>query len=403
MLPFLLLLFELGFQWKINLVGELSYSEIFLLISSFYYIPKVNPAKNRTMQIIFIIFALLILVQVITENIIGNQVSNAMKGIAINMMAFLHINFLYYYFRKDPGLIKWLGLGIFLRNALWGAEITEDLDFADDETALAVFAKFRLFPMLEGLIIFLSFYINRKLFSVLTIFTGFIMILIGARSGGGMIAIAGIITYFIGSKKEVHIKHFGFYIVATLLGIYGLYCIYANQVLKGNIDAGNNTQLLKVENPYNPVNLLMWGRSEAFVGFMAFMDNPWTGWGAWAEDPDNYYHYIQLELHDEDYRKIDHTELIPGHSVLITSGLWNGVFAFILMCTLFFIVLKRGFFLLQYASKYYLIITYLLISFLWNMLFSPSSHLRLTLPLPIAFILVNWEIKHKEIKLKQKS
>ena len=88
------ILFELGFQVKYNLIGEISASELFLLFSSFYYLAKINPFKNPLLKKLTIVFVLLILVQIITEDIIDNSRNNALKGIFINIVAYLHICFL---------------------------------------------------------------------------------------------------------------------------------------------------------------------------------------------------------------------------------------------------------------------------------------------------------------------
>ena len=140
----------------------------------------------------------------------------------------------------------------------------------------------------------------------------------------------------------------------------------------------------------------MMGRSETFIGVEAMLDRPWTGWGAWAKDPDNHYYYLKMELNDKDYNITNKEHLIPSHSVLIGSGVNNGVVALLLMIVIFLFVAVKGISLFRYPNQYYLIIALYTMCFLWDMLFSPQSHFRMTLPLQIAFILVSWGIHQKE-------
>ena len=389
------ILFELGFQVKYNLIGEISASELFLLFSSFYYLAKINPFKNPLLKKLTIVFVLLILVQIITEDIIDNSRNNALKGIFINIVAYLHICFLYYYFQRDRGLVKWFALGIALRYLLFTPDFVSEMDeFEDEERTLTVLAKFQLIPMFQGIIAFFAVYFRNKLYSLLVIFIGVVFVVIGARSGGAIFVVAGIFS-LIPKKRVIMKKHSILYIVFALFTIYGTYSLYVNQVLKGNIDTGNNSQLLRVENPYNPINILMFGRADAFIGLEAMLDKPWTGWGAWTKDPDNYYYYLKMELNNKDYRITHKEHLMPSHSVLIGSGVNNGVVAFVFMFIVFLIVAGKGIRLLKYHDQYYLIIALYTMCFIWDMLFSPQSHFRMTLPMQIAFILVSWEIIQK--------
>lgn len=395
MQPLFFILFELGFGIKYNLIGEISVSELFLLFSSFYYLVGVSSFKNPLLKKLTIVFILLILVQIITEDIVNNTRSNALKGIFINVVAYLHICFLFYYFQKDRGTVRWFALGIALRFLLFDSEFVSELDEVEEDKKLVVLAKFQLAPMFQSIVAFLAVYFRNKFYSFLVILIGIGFVVIGARSGGAIFVIAGLLSV-LPKKRNIKKKHTALYMVFALLVIYGTYSLYVNQVFKGNIDTGNNTQLLKVENPYNPINLLMMGRSETFIGVEAMLDRPWTGWGAWAKDPDNHYYYLKMELNDKDYNITNKEHLIPSHSVLIGSGVNNGVVALLLMIVIFLFVAVKGISLFRYPNQYYLIIALYTMCFLWDMLFSPQSHFRMTLPLQIAFILVSWGIHQKE-------
>ena len=387
----------MGFLVKWNFIGEISISELFLIFSSIYYVSRTRPFHNTVLRSTSYLILALILVQIITESIIGNELNNALKGIAINIVAFLHICFLYYYLRKDRRNVVWFALGFLLRNLLLFSETDfDDLTYEDIEadSVSLYFIKFKLVPVIDALLVFLAVYFYKRSFGLFALIVGVILVLLGARSGGAIIIISGLVTFLLLRRKSF--KFFKFYVIVFVIISYGFYCIYANQVLNGKIKSGNSEQLLKVENPYNPINLLAMGRAEVFVSFVAFTDRPWTGWGAKAIDPNYYYRTLMMELKNQDYRP-PKRNTIPTHSVLIGSGMKNGVFAFICMLLIFFIVIRRSYFLLKFPNDYYYIICFYLSFFVWEMLFSPQSSFRYTIPLPIAFIYVSWELKKKEL------
>ena len=399
MIKIFFVLFEMGFLVKWNFIGEISISELFLIFSSIYYVSRTRPFHNTVLRSTSYLILALILVQIITESIIGNELNNALKGIAINIVAFLHICFLYYYLRKDRRNVVWFALGFLLRYLLLFSETDfDDLTYEDIEpdSVSLYFIKFKLVPVIDALLVILAVYFYKRSFGLFALIIGVVLVILGARSGGAIIIISGLVTFLLFKRKGVK-SFLKFHIIILLIISYVFYCVYANQVLNGKIKSGNSEQLLKVENPYNPINLLMMGRTEVFVGFIAFTDRPWTGWGAKAIDPDYYYRYLMMELNSKDYKVPNKDFIIPSHSVLIGSGMKNGIFAFSCMLLIFFIVVKRSYFLLKFSNDYYYIICYYLLFFIWNMLFSPQSAFRYIIPLPIAFIYVSWELKKKEL------
>ena len=399
LLKLFFVLFELGFKLKWTFVGEISISELFLIFSSIYYIYQVRPFSNKTLRPFTILILLILFTQGITEVFVENEVNNALKGMAINVMAFLHVCFLYYYLSKDRRYVLWFALGFMLRYLFMSLdeepkEMTDEL--TERQNDYIYFLKFRLVPMTEGLLIILAVFFTKRAYALLALAAGVTLVMLGARSGGTIIVVAGLVAYFFYKSGTKMHRYFKIYATVILIGTYGFYCVYVNQVLKGEIVSGNSEQILKVKNPYDPLNLLMFGRAETFAGLMAFMDKPLTGWGSWAKDPDMMYNTIVTELHDTstEYYAI---EEIPSHSILIGIGMSNGIFAFFFMLLIFIIVVRRGMFLLKYSNKYYYIICFYLIYFSWHMLFSPQSNFRYSIPLAIAFIFVSWELKKKEL------
>lgn len=392
-----LVLFEIGFGFKFHFFGDFSVAESFLLLSSPFYINKIDYRRVSVLKTLSWLYALMISFQCFSELLVGNSFNNAARGIAVNVFSYLHVIFLSYYFLKDRSNVGYLALGIVLRFVLFG-EITEG-QILDDDSAFVRFLKFRLIPILDYSLIYIYAKTYMKRMDALVCFLGAFLIVLGARSGGGIIFITAALTIFFKANRSLKAKHiWGILSLAGLL-LYGGYVFYVNQVLSGEIVSGNSEQLLRASNPYNPIGLLMVGRSEVFVGFVAFMDRFWTGWGAWTTDPGMYYHMLQSTISNSIYNPAyTANDVIPSHSVLIGSGMMNGVFVFIIMFSIFIFVLNRALKLFSVKDKYLFIIAFFIVDFFWNMLFSPQSQFRYNMPLNMAFLLVSYQQSYRKSK-----
>lgn len=393
----LLILFEVCFGIKLNIIGVISPSELFLLISSFHYIYKLKISYNKDLTLLTRLYLGLIIIQLITETIIGNEFNNASRGIAVNVISYLHFCFLFYYFKKDRKLVAYAAFGFVLKIIIFGRALEETSTLED--SAFVGFLKFSLVPILTYSFIALTCLYRKINMSLIMCTVGLGLIILGARSGGGIFFISGILNYALSIKKKLHFKNIKTISLIGILLLYGCYCFYVEAVKSGEITSGNTQQLLKTDNPYNPINILMMGRSEVFVGYVAFTDKPLTGWGAWTKDPNMKYHMLQSNISNSIYNKINISDdTIPSHSVLIGSAMMNGIFAFILMLNIFFFTIKRAIYILKNEDAYITAIIIFLIDFIWTMCFSPQSAFRYITPIEIAFILCTYQ----NIKTKKK-
>lgn len=401
----LLLLFELGFGIKFHIVGEISISELFLLVYvPFFVLPKVNWKSAKEFRLLSVAYLFLFVFQVIAEYIVGNVLSNALRGLAITAVSYLHFMFLTYLLIKQKSLILVLIFSQIVMMLLFGTSFEEQSFEKIMEGEAAVYLKFYIAPLTILVFLFASiifFYYKNcaLLFSLL----GCFFILLGARSSGGIALATGLITYmlehraFIKNRKKLWLS----FAAVCVLG-YVFYIYYVNQVLSGIIISGNSRQLFLCENPYNPLELLMAGRSEMWVGWQAFMDKFWFGHGAWPYDSTGKYQRMMYAMHDDlRSRPFDLHFLIPSHSVLVGSGMMNGIFAFVAMAYILFFFVKQGVLsFLRCERRYKLVLVYYVIFLLWTAFFSPQSHFRLSMPIAFAIIFVihasiRTGIKHK--------
>lgn len=390
-----LILFELGFGLKFNLVGSISISELFLMLYvPLSVLPKVRWREAAGLRHITVAYAVLLLAQAVSEAIVGNSVASSLKGMAVTVVSYLHFMFLVFFLSRRKALIIVLLLAQAARTALF-SNIEEDMtmeDFVAGEGA--VYLKFYGGTILAGTFLAVSIVLRNKYFPLAFAAIGMALIALGARSGGATALLSGLVAYLFAhpamtlSKKALAASGIAVCIVA-----YASYAYYVSQVLSGNITSGNSWQIFLCKNPYNPLELLLVGRSEAWVGWQAFTDKFWLGHGAWAYDTTGRYWRMMLTFHEEMqasvHRRLNTGFLVPSHSVLIGSGVANGVMAMAAMAAIVGYFLRKGAMGLKGCSpSFRLVLAYQLLDTLWTVMFSPLSHFRLTMPIAFAIIFV---------------
>ncbi len=404
---FLIILFELGFGLKFNLIGEISISEVFLIIYFLTHFFTDSIRKNRDFKHIYYLYICLFLFQCLSELMVGNKLDNSLKGISVTVVSFFHLYFLIKLFIKNKLLAMWALVGMLLRGYIWGGDISGDVDSAlsgEDAT----FLKFYIAPIITYIILIYSVIKPKKTTSAVFMYVGVFFIIAGTRSSGGTVFLTGVISWLILNKNRISKKTVYKYSFLILAIGYSSYYIYVDYVMSGNIKSGNNQQLFRAENPYNPINLLMVGRSETFVGLQAFMDKPLWGYGSWKLDSETGYKYSILRYdiqNSESERMIfKSTDRIPCHSVIVGWGTYNGIFVFIMGLFIIIYTYKRGFQSLQVYDSMNIMLIFCLLQGCWHALFSPPSHFRYSLPLYMAFSVVSyWKVKASESEVKYKN
>lgn len=397
----LLFLFELGFGINFNIVGRISISELFLLVYTPFIIAKIRWQKAKDLRIITMAYIVLLVAQIFSEALVSNGLANSLKGLAITVISYLHFIFLFYNLTKDKRFILVIVLSQIAMKLVFGTSFEEQS--AEDILAgeAATYLKFYIAPLTILTFLAISVIYQNRNFPMLFSLLGIAFILLGARSSGGMALFAGMVAYLMEHKNIIPSKRVLVIISLVLLSIsYAFYVYYVNLVLSGEITSGNNRQLFLCKNPYNPIELLMAGRTEVWVGWQAFMDKFWLGHGSWALDVTGRYQRLMAEMHGARLSIIDFNYQVPAHSVLIAMGMKNGIMAFLILGFILIFFLIKGFFALKKCDiRYALVLSYYIFSCFWNALFSPSSHFRLTLPISFAIILVLYVTKYpKEIK-----
>ena len=394
----IIILYAIGNQFQISLIGQMSISDVAVL--AFYlYLPTNRKmveklTEDKNIQTITLLYGILFFIQVIAETMIDNELESAAKSLAVTILSYLKFIFLWLLITRKQGNIWWL----LLFTSIASLTFKDHMEEASLEDMLAGeemgYLKFFLAPLICDIVLLISLYFKRRILYPLFIGTGIFLIILGARSAGLMLFLTGVVAFFIRSKDIINrntIYSWGIFLTVLC---YALYVLYVNAVLSGNIVSGNSSdQLKRLDNPYNPISLLFTGRTESTASLKAIADSPWIGWGAWRADPNYKYHrYISKELGEKfDVNRTGH-HWIPTHSVIFGAGVNNGVFAIIAICAIIFYFIYKGGKSLTSDNPYLYLIIFCIMELLWNGFFSPTSHFRYSFPEYFVYCLFSYKL-----------
>jgi hypothetical protein len=225
-----------------------------------------------------------------------------------------------------------------------------------------------------------------------------------SRSTGLIFFISAAIIYFLSGNVSISRQKIILFSVIAAILFQICYFFYVRAVLDGEIGGDHSrAQLERLDNPYNPLGLLMTGRAETFAAGAAIADKPIFGHGSWAPDKTLKYYLILLMYHDEEMnlqaaRETDH--LVPSHSVLLGAWVNWGLGGFIAICYLFWLLMKMGFHIIRNGQELalYPVLVLMTIGLMWTFLFSPFQALRLYIPGIAAILLTSYyELKEMTV------
>lgn len=371
----------------INIGGEVSPSFLFIVATSPFWIKKLNFKANTPFKYILKLLIALVCVQTVWALFAVTPVIEQIRGILIVVSGIFYFMYYYMVYSNNRDVVKWAVLGGFLASFIFVNVLAE---VAGEEFG---FWKFQVMPRLVTLCSLVYLWgCNKRLVvkfaPLLFVFIGCIGLATGARSTGLGPFLAGTIAFVLQMKRKVNLNQIKKYLVVGFCLLYAAYALlYVPNVLNGNISGGNTDQLKTMENPYNPMGLLMIGRADSVVPFLAFLDKPLTGWGYFTPDPHGVYHKMVMDMHAYDEITLNFlaSTPIPGHSGWGYLSCSYGILGFIIC----FLIVRKSFGCLFKSfvvhDKYLLYRISVSIGFLWNFLFSPLAHFK-TSPQAIAAV-----------------
>lgn len=387
----LLLLYGLTSGIYINFIGRLVFSEVIALFffpfTKFSYLFR----KFKNYKYIFKLFSLLFFAQIISD-VVNNSVPNDyLRGLSVILFSFISVTFLLNQINKNSKLIiPYFIILFFIKLVLGEHEL--DVSIIQENSN---FFKSRFVGFLNLGFMIASFYLfkNKKKQVVPVLFFSYAMLclILDARSNGLIFLISSVILFFKNYNIKFNKSNSIILLVFSSLILYLGYIYYVDKVMSNEIGGSNSkNQVASMSNPYNPFELLYYGRLETIIAMKAISEKPIFGHGSWAVDKDGKYAKLTSLLSDR------HTNLdkafIPSHSIVLGAWLYAGLLGFIAMFLIFKHLFSLYFKILKKRNNYFIlpILTVLTVDFMWASLFSPFGALRTTFPI-FAALLIYYE------------
>jgi len=266
-----------------------------------------------------------------------------------------------------------------------------DLGVLQEETN---YFKSRVVSFLNPAVMLLSLYFWKKnkikvVFYLFLAYTA-LSFIFDARSNGIIYFISLVLLLIKVSNYKLKSSEKLFLFISILVVFYSFYVIYIYQILNYGFGGTNSkVQVAMMSNPYNPFELLYYGRTDFVALYNAIADNPFTGYGSWGKD--------KLGLYSVNYvlgqssLSTDLTYISP-HSVILASWVWSGALGCISIAYMYFRLFKMviQIYSRESMSQYLPIILILSIDMLWAFFFSPIGLLRSTFPIFASIIIVEY-------------
>lgn len=385
----------------INLVGRLMVSELIALLG-FLFIKKLKLIrKHPQIKTILIGFTLFLFALVISDLFNETVQEDYLRGWSSVVFSVISTIFLISQFEKSSNApyIYLIASGVAVI-FLTPGEL--DITILVDQSN---YFKVKFAPIFTPLVAVFSCFLwnigRRQLSAILILLSGAIFMMFDARSAGAGLIIAAFLL--LAQAYNTRPKLTPIILSSILIGSasYASYVYYVDQVLYEGLGGSNAQQILKVDNPYNPFELLLEGRTSLAVAAKAIEERPLLGFGSWAKDETGEYSLLMAALKDAGNFE-HHLGIIPVHSVMLAAWVWAGFIGFIGMGLVAITMFRL--FLISYWVK--LPITPALniyfVSFVWALFFSPIGSIRTTFPFIIALLITSaYHVKGQPSSLKQ--
>ncbi|MGX5818960.1 O-antigen ligase family protein [Chitinophaga lutea] len=373
---------------KVNLVGQLWLSEALVLLAAPFSVRPSDMKKYPYLKKILLALAALLLFQVLTDLVIvHNTPQNYLRGWAGTVIAAVSFVVLFKMLDDTQAILFFIFMTM-IKYIIY----TDDIVDSDMS-----WFKFKIAPILTMAVYLVVYYLYRRGEIRLVLFTLTVAALVcftfDSRSTGVIFFLGALIIYLMNNGMHISRRKIIQYAVVAALLFQAGYMLYVRSVLDKDFGGDHaRTQIGRLANPYNPLELLMTGRAETFAAGAAISDAPLFGHGSWAQDKTLKYYLILLMYHDEDMnmqaaRETEH--LVPSHSVLLGAWVNWGLGGFLAVLYLFVITVKMGFHIIRRGQDLalYPVLVLITIGLIWVYLFSPFQQLRLYIPGMTAIIL----------------
>lgn len=389
----------LGFGWAFSIdIGVKVYgAEIVSVIGVFLVTSWTTVRRYPMARRVLGAYALWVVAIALSDIVNNSDIFNSLRHIATPIIGATSLVFALAVLARKPSAVLTFLVAMVIGKAAFGEPLYGD-QFADRVIGLETiledtnFFKVRIDPFLTPAIVLLGSLVGRR--NLLHAALVFALASIGylgldSRSIGLVFFLAAMIlvavkTGFRPSAGQIIVMVF----LIAAIG-YGGYVSYVSYTLAFNPDGHNGQQLQQIESPYNPLLLLLQGRSEWLVMPIAFFERPLFGWGSWAEDPSGRFTSLRnLSVNSFGNSVWRDSTYIPVHSLLGSAFVWSGTLGLLSMVLLLRSIWAMSKRLMSVKSDLLPAVIFYLVLVLWHFFFSPPQHVRLSFPVALAVLIV---------------
>ena len=375
---------------QIRIVGFIGITEVVLFfLAPFVFIKNQKLLRRHGFMRVLVLAVLWVCSALITDWYRQNTFENLLKGVAVPYAVFAGIVCMHALLWDDLKRFKWAVIGMALSTVLSIYVFPTGTSVGMGEklglTAEEAFKEYKLF----GVIIagtFLTLPIKVFYLKISKYVSAGLLILLAAYSlyeGGISVFLVRLISAWIvfwGGRKIQTMKTIHRHFIPVTLSLVVI-MVLATQLYKGLAREGvlGDEELLKYEQQSSSRIGLLSGRSEFISALWAIKDSPLIGHGAWAIDYRGYLlRTVELIGTPEDVEILmnryasGHYPLIPCHSYVWQSWVYNGAAGGMFWIYIFFFVFVKTF--RSYMGVAPHLFGYFAISLpveFWNVWFSP--------------------------------
>lgn len=373
-------LYALGSGISINLVGQFKVNELLVLLLFPFSVQRYDFKDYPLLRKIVFALVLLLGFQLVTDLfVVNSSPQNFLRGSAAIIMSIVSFIVVFKLFQDEDAMIFYIFFTV-IKNIIF----TDDI--VDSEMS---YFKFKIAPILSNIVYLLVYYFYKKgnmkmLYGTIVVYC-IICLANDTRSSAVSLLISTVLIYFYTNVNVTRQKIIVFSIAGAIM-FQCAYAFYVKSVLNHELGGAHSIeQLQRLDNPYNPFELLITGRGETYVAVTAISDNPWFGHGSWAVDKNLKYYKMLLAVHDEDLnlqKALEKDQLVPSHSILLGSWVNYGVGGFFAVFLVFCYLMRAGFYVIRYGQSLsmYPILVIMTVGLVWMFCFSPFQHLRYSAP-----------------------
>lgn len=366
------LLFGLGWTITVNIIGQIYLAELLAITLLFTLNPGKKITRSAVARGILSGYVLLLIALFMSDVRNGTQLTDALRGWANPIFAIINILFVAALLRKRIETLLPIIAGIAIGNLLYhGAPSVNE--FMNN----AIIMKSQVVPIFTPLTLILATRLARysnSLSSLIFLLIGLFYIAFGARSAGLIFTLSGIVIFL--SANSARFSWTGILVSSIVFPtiFYFGFVFYVDYILNHGGGGNSSWQIGLMDNAYNPIEWIIYGRTDFVVALRAVADNPWFGHGSWARDVGGVYSQLSAAIMNID--RVTYSDFIRGHSVILTAMVWGGVLALAGVVLTSFNILFGIRTLLAARSPFRPIAWYLVIELIWNLFFSPFGLIR---------------------------